>query len=366
MDEQNAVPPAGAHTPPPPPPYWAYPPRKSWTRRFFGALGRLVFFLSILLNVYLFIALGTMAEGPKVDTTTLRPGRADQVIAVYDVRGVIDEKAVESFRQFYRHVMGDPAVKAVVLRIDSPGGGVAASDEIHAMVGQLQTKGNKKVIVSMGGVAASGGYYIACGAQEIYAEETTITGSIGVLMGWPVLKGTLDKLGIEMVMMKSQDARGWKDAMSSLQRPDPRQRAYLQTLLDTMQKRFEGVVREGRGQRLVTRKVTYTIEVPASNEPNAASMPVTQSDTEPLNGKIYLGAEAKAMGLIDAIGYQDAAIDRAAALAELNNPRVLRYESHRSLLQRMMGAEERASLRLGPELLDQLQSPRMMMLWKAD
>lgn len=319
----------------------------------------MVLFVSILMNFYLIAVLAASLDG-KFSTTTIREGQEDQTIAVYAVEGIIDAEAAEHFARFYAEIKGDD-VKAVVLRVDSPGGGVTSSDQIHHLIGKLRKDG-KKVVVSMGGVAASGGYYISAGADEIIAEPTTITGSIGAIMGWLVIRGTLEKIGMETVMIKSSNARGWKDEISSFKLPDPRQRKHLQEILDKIQVKFEDVVRTGRGSRLKTREATYALEVGEGDE----AREVTVTETEPLNGKIYLAEESKELGLIDGIGYLTEATDRAAALAGLTDAKVVRYEIRRGLLAELVGAKSSRGLELNIKSLDEFQTPRIMLIWKAE
>ena len=360
-------------TPPPAPqpavPMWAYPPppRAGAFRWFLRGLGLLILIGSVLLNVGLIIALTATAEAGsrsnvEMDRTVLRGGHDHEVVAVYRLYGGIDEEAADRFRQFYRDTIDDGNVRAVVIRVDSPGGGAAASDQIHAMVRDLQTPGGKKVVVSMGSVAASGGYYVSASADEIYAEHNTITGSVGVIMAWLVIKGTLDKIGMEAMVIKSQDAAGWKDAISGFKRPDERQEAALRGLLDTVHKRFVQVVREGRGDRLKTRQDTYMVSVGEGLDAHLEQ----RTDTVPLNGQVFMADEALELGLVDAIGYEDAAITRAGELAALAKPKVVIYEPHRGFLARMLESRGPTGVKIGPELLDDLQTPRVLLMWKVD
>jgi signal peptide peptidase SppA len=364
---QDFAPPPPPQPPPAQPvtvPPWAYPQprRRGAFRRFLGGVGKLIFIVSILLNIYLLAALGAMAGPVQMDTTVLQPGNDTEVVAVYRLVGGIDENAVEQFRTFYRLTVHDGNIKAIVLRVDSPGGGAAAADQIHEMVRKLQTTGNRKVVVSMGSVAASGGYYISAAADEIFAENNTITGSIGVIMAWLVLKGTLDKIGMEAMVLKSSDAENWKDIISPFKRPDDRQRAALVALLNSVQKRFEDVVREGRGDRLKTRQETYTVTVGEGPEAQL----VQRTDTVPLNGQVFTPTEAKELGLIDAIGFEDDAINRAGKLAGLVTPKVVLYEPHKGFLVRLLEGRGPTGVKIGPELLDELQTPRVLLMWKVE
>ncbi|RPI61047.1 MAG: signal peptide peptidase SppA [Planctomycetaceae bacterium] len=327
------------------------PKHGGFLRRFFMTLFVLMFLLSIVINAYLLLILAAGMESPMAKKT-LQEGNEDQVVAVYSVSGIIDGSAVEKFNQFYRDVVDDASVKAIVLRVESPGGGVTASDEIYATINKLKDKGNKTIVVSMGAVAASGGYYISAPADEIFAEPTTITGSIGVIMEWFIVRDGLNKLGVEPVVMKSSHAQEWKDELSFLDKPTELQRQHLQMILNTMQARFEKVVSEGRGTKIKLAAAT----MPVGTQP---------ADTAPFNGKIYLADEAKALGLIDTIGYEDAAIDQAGKLAKLTRPKVVQYERRVGFLDRLAGAKPNAGINIDSKTIDDLQTPRTMMLWKG-
>jgi signal peptide peptidase SppA len=315
---------------------------------------------SICVNLVLFSNFATELETVgTMRAVTLQAGRSDQTIALYRIGGFIDGRSAAEFHQFCVTIADDRNVRAVVLRMETPGGGVTSSDQMCEDVKALRAKG-KKVVVSMGVVAASGGYYISAPADEIYAEPTTITGSIGVIAGWVVLKGTLDKIGAEPIVVKSSHATGWKDEMSLYAPPHAYQMKHIQEMLDKMQERFEDVVRTGRGNRLHPHEVSYTI--PATQGAES----VKRSETEPLNGKVYLADRAKELGLIDQIGYQDAAIRRAEVLARLTHARVAQYFRHRGFMETLMDSRASGSLKLDVSLMDHLQTPRFMMLWQAE
>ena len=355
-------PPIPPETPQPPPLRQAQRPpakRSSTGRIVLLIIGGAVLLGSLAMNTMFLMELD-LAVGPRaMTTTTVKPGSGSQVVALYDVAGIISYQAAARFEQFRNAVISDDDVKAVVLRVESPGGTVTASDQICRMVKDLKGAG-KKVVVSMGSLAASGGYYISAPADEIYAEATTVTGSIGVLSGWVVLKGTLDKIGAEVVIIKSTHSAGWKDEMSSFSRPHDYQLAHIRDVLDKMQQRFEKVVKDGRGGRLKTRKVSYDIPSDEEGKP-----PRRHEEIEPMNGKIYLADEAKSLGLIDAVGYQKDAIDRAAQLAGLSRPKVVRYARRKTFMETLLEGKSSPSLKLDAELLDRLQTPRFMMIWKA-
>jgi len=364
----SAAVPQGPAAPPPtmpprPVPRAGPPPRRGSTWKVILLVLLLLALVgSAAINLVLLAGVGEGLEYPVVSmqTSVVEGGNSDEVVALYHVNGILDARAVAEFREFHRAVAHDGNVKAVVLRVDSPGGGVTASDQICELVKDLKAR-RKKVVVSMGSVAASGGYYISAPADEIYAEGTTVTGSIGVIAWWLALKGTLDKIGAEPVVIKSGHAEAWKDAWGGFSPPHDYQRKHIQDVLDKMQDRFEKVVQAGRGTRLVTRGNTISIPSRTEGEP-----PVKFAETEPFNGRIYLAEEAQELGLIDKIGYQEAALRGAARLAGLGNEKVVRYSRKRGLLDMLLQTEASPAVKLDIDLLDKLQTPRFMLLWKVD
>jgi len=344
--------------PAPPPPWWAYPPRRrSLARRIFLALGMLVLVLSILLNIELAVLLVAGAAGG-LDSTVTEAGPADQTVAVFAVQGVIDNKTTQQFFRFYQVVRDEQDIKAVVIRIDSGGGGVSASDRIHGLIKAISEDLEKPVVVSMGAVAASGGYYIATGADIIYAEPTTMTGSIGVVAVWPVFKGLMDKQGIEVVTLRSSQSQRWKLAVNFWERPEAHARKNILELLDAFQSRFEATVKEGRGEKLKLNEVAVTL-VKADDGTD-----VTFTEVEPLNGRVYLADQAKEFGLIDRIGHLDDAVKTAAEEAGLQTPRVVRYTRRKTLREHMGLSAPMPVIDAG--LLDKLMTPRILMIWKAE
>ncbi len=348
--------------PPPIPPraFAPRPPRRSTFRRMLSLVGCLVFVGSLVLNVYLAILVAVRFVAPGMDTDVLRDGDSDQVVAVYAVEGLIDEEAAQTFATFTHQVSRDDNVRAVVLRVESPGGTISASESIRHRVLELKAAG-KSVVVSMGGLAASGGYYISAPADEIFAEPSTLTGSIGVLAVIPNVKGTLDKIGMKVIVLKSRHAEGWKDMLSAYRTHDRRERDYLVGLLDQMQARFEQIVRQGRGEKLVTKQETYTTTVGTGSD----AKQVTKKVTAPFNGKVYLAEDAQTYGLVDEIGFLDDAARKAATLAGLDRPKTVRYRSSPKLLSWLMDARA-ASLTVSAKTIHEIQSPQILMLWKPE
>jgi protease-4 len=203
---------------------------------------------------------------------------------------------------------GDRAVKAIVLRIESPGGAVAPCQEILEEIEKV--KGKKPIVVSMGSEAASGGYYISAKANRIVALPGTLTGSIGVISQIPNIKGLYEKLGIEMQTFKSGK---YKDMYSGFRELTPEEKEIMQRMTDEYYEQFVEVVAEGRGMSKEAVKNLAT-------------------------GQLYTGAEAEELGLVDELGGLDRAIDVAAELAGVTAPRVEYYKpAQKSLLELLLG-----------------------------
>jgi protease-4 len=232
---------------------------------------------------------GSMTENPVIGEL-YRDGNSD-TIAVIPVEGVIDGFLAARIRMLVDEVLADDDVKAVVLRVDSPGGGIAASDRIWYEVRRLRDSG-LPVVSSYGGVAASGGYYVSCATDHIIAEPTCITGSIGVIAQSFIFKDLLDKVGVEPVTLIST-ASPSKDLGSPYRAWTEDDHAKYVGLLDAAYDIFNQRVREGR---------SHTITDPARID-------------ELADGSIYTAAQAQTAGLIDGIGYLDDAVTQAETMA---------------------------------------------------
>jgi protease IV len=190
----------------------------------------------------------------------------------------------------------NPSVKAIVLRIDSPGGGVVPSQEIHDAVQRVRNKNNKAVIASMGSVAASGGYYIAVATDRIMANSGTLTGSIGVIMEMANVEGLLKKIGVEGVVVKSGR---FKDVGSPLRKMSDEEHELLQSVMDDVHRQFIEAVAAGRG----------------------LDVTVVQALAD---GRIFTGRQAKDSKLVDELGDLEAAIQLAADVAGIEGvPKVI-------------------------------------------
>jgi len=202
----------------------------------------------------------------------------------------------------------DDSLKAVVVRIDSPGGAVGTSQELHDEVKRLATK--KVVVCSMGDLAASGGFYVAVACPKIVATPGTLTGSIGVISQFPNLRGIAQRLDFKMETVKSGPL---KDAGNPFRDMTPADRAYWQALVDGVYQQFLSAVAEGR--KLPLEKVR----------------PIA-------DGRVMTGAEAKERGLVDALGNFYDAVELAKDGAKLTGEPVLIYppEERGSLLERLV------------------------------
>ena len=243
------------------------------------------------------------------------PGGAK--VAVVEVEGVIGADSgrgldTDGIVRVLGEYRDDPAVRAVVLRINSPGGVVAPTQEIFNAVRRLR-EAKKPVVASLGSVAASGGYYVAVAADRIYASPGTLTGSIGVVMQLANLEGLLKKVGVEYVVVK---AGTYKDVGNIARAMTPEERRILQALLDDVYDQFVTAVAEGRGL-----------------DPQ-----VVRGFAE---GRIYSGRQAQGLKMVDDLGGLPEAIEAAAKMAGLPaKPRVIyprRRFSLRGLLSNEMG-----------------------------
>jgi protease-4 len=222
-------------------------------------------------------------------------------VALIRIEGpIMDSK--ETVDELKEHVE-DASIKAVILRIDSPGGAVAPSQEIYAEVKKAAAK--KKVVVSMGSVAASGGYYIASAATRIVSNPGTLTGSIGVIMEIPNIEGLMNKIGIKTEVIKS--GRN-KDIGSMFRSMKKEERELLQGVMDNVHEQFIKAVAEGRKMKI-------------------------EDVREIADGRIFTGEQAKAYGLVDELGTLEDAVRTAADLAGIKEePEVVTKEDKFSFM----------------------------------
>jgi len=254
----------------------------------------LIFFLSVLFFIGRYIG---------------RPGRFafGEKIAIVEIKGVITQSSgiIEEINEYQE----DEGVKAIILRIDSPGGGVGPAQEIHREI--LKVKSKKKVITSMGSVAASGGYYIACASDLIIANPGTITGSIGVLMEFANIEELFKKIGIKGVVLKSGEH---KDIGSPFREMTQEERKIVQGVIDNVHQQFIQAVAEGR--KMDRAKVMQVAD-----------------------GRILTGEQAKQIGLVDQIGNLQDAIDIVAKMVGIEGKPNILYPKRRFSLWELLVRE---------------------------
>jgi len=250
-----------------------------------------LFFLLTSFSILTVLVLGSLGL-----IAWIGPGGSDgkgEAVGVVEIEGAIADarNAIEQIRKFRE----DEDIKAIVVRIDSPGGAVGPSQEIYREIRKTVT--TKKVVASMGAVAASGGYYVACAADGIVANPGTITGSIGVIMGYTNFRQLLDKIGMVPVVIKSGP---YKDTGSPTREMRDDEREILQTITDDIHQQFVTAIAEGRNM---------------AREKVAAAA----------DGRIFTGEDAKAKGLIDRLGNFEDALEWAGELGGIDGPVVPVY-----------------------------------------
>ncbi|HZH48540.1 MAG TPA: signal peptide peptidase SppA [Nitrospira sp.] len=279
-------------------------------------------------------------------------GSGDGKVLLLDLSGVISSQdkdglipqpnLLATFKEELTKASKDEKIKAVVLRINSPGGTVNASDILYH---ELKTfKANKKipVIASMMDVAASGGYYLAMATDAILVHPSTVTGSIGVIMLTVNAKGLLEKVGVEANAITSGPR---KDMGSPFRTMTAEEKLIFQGVIDSFYDRFLAVVQEGR--------------------PHLSADQIKKL----ADGRIYSGEQAKAAGLVDEVGYLDEAIDLAKKNAGLTEARIVTYRRHgeyqNNIYSRLFGTSSGLSSLASMDLLSIVRggSPQFMYLW---
>jgi len=240
---------------------------------------------------------------------------------------------VESIHQQIRTAQNDDAIRAILLEVDSPGGGVTASDEIYAALMDFKaSREDRRILVYIRDLAASGGYYVAAAGDWLLAEPTSIIGSIGVIMQSLNMKGLSEKIGVRDVTIKSGAN---KDLLNPFNDVSPEQRALLQEVIDASYERFVGLVQLSRGL-----------------EPEKLR--------ELADGRIFIADQALNHKLIDQIGYWDDAVTKLAELLEEDSVRIIRYEAQPDFL----GWLSRVQLNLNPSAWLRPAPARMQYLWQ--
>ena len=273
-------------------------------------------------------------------------GEGSEKIAVLPVAGVISDQAggggllgggggatPDALRSQLDQAADDGNVRAVILEVNSPGGAVVASDQMHQLILDFKEESDKPVVVSMEDTAASGGYYIATAADRIVANSATITGSIGVILSFLNFSEAADKYGVKQVSVTSGE---FKDIGSQFEDLTPEERDILDSVVQDSYSQFVDVIVEGR-------------DLPEDRV------------REISDGRIYSGLQAEELGLVDETGNLSQAVDTTENLADVSDARVVRYTQSPGLfgsLQARLAPQEPEALRTlkaaglspGPEL----------------
>ena len=228
-------------------------------------------------------------------------------IAVVMVKGTLIDPEPIVLR--IQRAKEDKSVKALVLRVDSPGGSVGASQEIYRALEDFKSTG-KPLVVSMGNVAASGGYYISAPADLIIANPGTITGSIGVIVQHTELKALLERLGIKITAIKTGK---FKDTLSPFRDLTEEEKKYLQDTIQDAYEQFLQAILKYRSKKISEEKLK-----------------------EIADGRVFTGRVAKDLGLVDELGNLQDAINRAKQLAKVPEARVFYMEDRKGLIRRLV------------------------------
>jgi len=244
---------------------------------------------------------------------TVIEGEGRPKILLLDVSGFLSEKErsggilgrerpspVSQVREALRKAERDDDIRGVIVRVNSPGGTVTASDIIHHEIRTYRERGKVPVTACIMGIGASGGYYVAVAADRIYAHPTSVVGSIGVLAVKLNVAGLLSKIGVSEQTVKSGDK---KDMMSPFRDVSPEERRILQSIIDGMQGRFLDAVRTGRGDRLDRKELASLAD-----------------------GRVFTAEQALAAKLVDRIGYLDDAIGAMKKDLGLEQARIVTYD----------------------------------------
>ncbi|GAB63829.1 putative peptidase [Candidatus Jettenia caeni] len=275
------------------------------------------FFLCTLFLFILFIGslllgrafLGVTPEGKKQIFETIVEGKGEDKIAIVPIKGILTNESgdglfiekhsiVEAVKQDLEQATQDSHVKAVILEVNSPGGGITASDVIYNRIMKFKADTQKKVVVYMGDIAASGGYYISAAADAIVAHPTTITGSIGVIMPLINVAELINRYGIKDNSIASG---AMKEIGSPFKQMTPEEANILKDIIHELYMQFVTVVSTGRSMDVETVKKLA-------------------------DGRIYTGKQAVEKGLVDRLGYLEDAIHVTRKLSGLSEATVVRYE----------------------------------------
>jgi protease IV len=348
MDDNTTPPPL----PPTPPPLIAPARVVVPPKRRAGAWPVIALVLLCLLLVSMFSNIKHMFGGvsghsslpsragiPRLEETLLEDNDSTNKIAVIEVDGIITSELarggvtmVESIQDQFKVAARDRRVKAVILKVNSPGGEVLASDDINRAISKFQQDTGKPVIAAMGSLAASGGYYVSAPCRWIVANELTITGSIGVIMSTYNYRALMDKIGLRPEVYKSGK---FKDMLSGSKRDSEiteEEKQMVQNLVNETFDRFKTVVSEGRNSSNRKNK----------DNPDARGQTLSGKWADFADGRVLSGKEAYNLGFVDELGGWETAVRRAEKLAHIEKATLVQYQQifDFSSLFRLFGKSE--------------------------
>lgn len=309
------------------------PPRQPWLGRTFI---RLLLFISILANIALFAMIGTYYQGiTHREQFVSGDLTSNDKIAIIEVTGMINEKAVESPIKELEFAAKDKDVKSIILRVNSPGGEVFSTERLYRAILKYKEDAKKPVIVMMDGIAASGAFWISMPADKIFATKNTITGSIGVIMQTFVLTGLMKEWGVEPMTFKTG---ALKDTGSMFREMTEEDKAEIKKLMDGWYNEFLHVILTNRGEKVGGEEKLRQVA----------------------DGRVVLGEEAKTLGFIDELGFMDNAIESAKELGKITGKaRVVKYQRQSTFFE-LLNAKRDVSTLISRESLVDLQMPRFL------
>ncbi|QDU08824.1 signal peptide peptidase SppA [Gimesia aquarii] len=316
------------------------PPRRRWLVR--GLVLLLLISLIVNLSFYALYQEYFMSSGGPTEQFEAGDRYATEKIAIISVTGTIMPPFTERILKSIKKAKEDDQVRGILLEIDSPGGFVADSQQIYHRLSELSKK--KPIFVYMKRMAASGGYYIAMGSGEdgvIFAEPTTWTGSLGVIIPRFDMSGLAEKVGVVSDPLKTGE---FKDALNPFRNLTKRERAIWDHILDESYQRFLNVITDNR------KNLDY------------------EQVKKLATGQIYPAIDAKENGLIDEIGYQEDAIAGLQEKIGLKKVRVIKYNHPASLADILLGSAEASQVENRKQALLESTVPRAMYLasWMGD
>lgn len=329
------------------------PPRPPVFGSLMNWLVRTLLFTSLLLNAFFFYSIWLASSTGRLSERFVSGSEsAADKIAIVRVDGAIIEGFLGFTDQQVKDAAQDDDVKAVVLAINSPGGSVTASDQLWKKIKDLRDgkwpkqSGPKPVVVAMSSIAASGGYYIAAPAEKIFAEPTTMTGSIGVFAPFLDLHKFAQDHGIALNIIKKGEL---KASGSMFHEMTAEERTHWDEMLEATYQRFMAVVREGRNeQKQYGKRLKYDLR---------DELKLTSKDGKPYlrrlaDGGVFTAEQAKDYGLVDAIGYLDDAVKEAKAIANLPQAKTIAYNRPTGIVDMLLGIKSERPETAGISLLD--------------